>query len=168
MTFMSFDSMDEMRDYMRRSEERAIASMTEEQKAIKPGDAWASPRPEYQCVIFGKSKSLDEIEASEKSYWSDSDDAEQRAERKAELEYTMESSVDSISRGYLFGEAWSILEPRGELGSTHVSQMVKITDEALEDARERDWDFGRCIADGLPWALNLLEGRPASATEEDR
>ena len=167
MTAMSFDSMDEMLDYMRRSEEAAIASMTEEQKAIKPGDAWASPRPEYQCVIFGKSRTLAEIEASEKSHWSERPSAEERAEREAELKWTMESTIDSHSRGYLYGEAWSILEPRGEYGSTHVSQMVKIPAEALEEARQSDWDFGRCLVDRLPWALNLTDGLPADTPRED-
>jgi len=167
MEMKSFESMEEMQAFMAEQEAAAIAAITEEQRAIKPGDCWASPRPEYGCVIFGKSKTLAEIEAAERSYHDPDADVDEHEIELKELRWTLDSQRDAHERGYLFGTAWSTLEPRGELGSTHVSQMHPITEAMLEEARAHDWDFKACVVDGLPWAMNLAAGLPAATGLEE-
>ncbi len=57
----------------------------------------------------------------------------------AEADEETDSIVDARKRGYLFGIAWSILEPRGTLGSTHVSQALPISEALWELAESCRW-----------------------------
>jgi hypothetical protein len=57
----------------------------------------------------------------------------------AELSWTTQAHDSSFQRGYRFGWHFSTVEPDGELGSTHVSTMRKITREEFEAAKARGW-----------------------------
>ena len=74
--------------------------------------------------------------------------------------YTARSLVDSYKRGYRFGKCWSVWEPEGEYGSTHVSEMMPLRPEEFEDARNADWDFHAISRPDTPnrkdWAVQQV------------
>lgn len=66
-------------------------------------------------------------------------------------------TVESYDRGYRMGQAWSVVETRGELGSTHVSTMLPIDEAEFELARGYSWDLDAAIRDRQAWAYDLAE-----------
>lgn len=58
------------------------------------------------------------------------------------------SILERHKRGYRFGMAWSVLEPRGEWGDTHVSQMIPIPKTLFEIGPDRGWTLDRELYEG--------------------
>jgi hypothetical protein len=81
-------------------------------------------------VIYGKVIPREELVADEKRLGADD----------RELSWTMNAHDKAYARGYRFGWCYSEAEPDGELGSTHVSSMLKkITKEEFEAAKVNGW-----------------------------
>jgi hypothetical protein len=147
----SFDSFEEMERAMKEADEAAFARITPTQAEIRQGDAWMRPAPDYGCVIFGRVHTDDEIRQS----YGEVDD-----EEAALLEDELAYHVAQLDRGYMFGRAWSVIEPDGELGSTHQSTAWPITDEQLQEARDACWDHK-----SLPWFSDLLRAAMREGAE---
>lgn len=133
MDFESFDSVEDMLNAMHAREDTANRNTTPEQKAIGYGDyfvrIWGNDFEGY-LKIYGQVMPREELFSEE----------ERLGAEPAELSYTMRSHDDSYSRGYRFGWCYSVVEPDGELGSTHVSTMfMKITEEQFEEAKKNGW-----------------------------
>jgi hypothetical protein len=131
MTFQEFDSLDDAFEFMRKAEEQANASLHPCQQQITWGDYWM--RPYDDLLIFGYINTREENIAGEVKAGAD----------MAELEYTTRTLDSAHARGYRFGTAYSVIEPRGELGSTHVADMCPISKELFETAREQGWQLTR-------------------------
>lgn len=54
-------------------------------------------------------------------------------EAMEEFVFTWEGVVERYNRGYRFGRAFSEVEPEGELGDTHISQLFPITHDNLDE-----------------------------------
>lgn len=145
MSVMGFDNADDMFAYMREQEEAANARVTPGQAQIGYGAWWL--RPYEDVVIFGYVPTQDEVRASEGG-----DEADPE-----ELQYTLETLADAHRRGYRYGRAYSVIEPEGEWGSTHISTMVEITEEQFNQAQAHGWDGHEIAAqaDGH-WILKAL------------
>lgn len=149
MTFESFESFDEMITTMHQREDAAMASLLPVQRALLPMRAfyWMRPAPEYDCVIFGY-YNLDDMIALEKSLTP-----------QEELAYfsTWVSDCEhkNLVRGYKSGRAYSVIEPTGELGDTHVANMWPITRESFEQARDLGWDVLGKITPGTPLSHDI-------------
>lgn len=142
--FMSFDSFGEMMEFMRQNEEAAIAKTLPAQQVLADGgEHWyyrhARGGLAPQGVdIFGHIPSLEDTLATERSYYAEEMDEDERAEY-----YGVRHGMnDKLSRGYVFGRHFSIVEPEGELGTVHVSQCIPISKEAFEEARAARWQAG--------------------------
>ena len=133
MSFESFDSFEEAVQAMRRAEARANAAAHDEQVRITYGDYWMSAY-DAEFLIFGRVSTLAELDAEEKRLGAGV------MERRVEQEMI----EGAHARGYRFGKAFSIVEPDGEIGSTHCSVMVPITGEMFARAESHRWD-GRII-----------------------
>lgn len=118
--FKSFDSMEEMLEFMAEAEDAANQMLLDEQRGISYGDYWCRPVPEQGIFVFGR------VMTEEEAY--DGEDKESIAMLR-----------DSYSRGYRFGTAYSILGPDGELGSTHVANMWPITEEDFNNMAANRW-----------------------------
>jgi hypothetical protein len=129
-----FDSMEEMWARMRTAEEQANARATPEQLAIDYGDYWISAFDDF--LIFGRVMTLDELDAESRRLSNDKD----------EIKSEHDMIVSAHARGYRFGWAYSIVEERGELGSTHISRMLSITAEMFEAAKGHGWDVRELLA----------------------
>jgi hypothetical protein len=137
---MGFDSFDGAMEYMRKAEEAANARLHPAQRAITWGDYWARPVPEYGMVEFGRVYTQAEAFLGE--------DKESVA-----------ATVDSHERGYRYGMAYSKLGPEGELGSTHVANMVPITKEMFEHARKLAWGVNeKLLAELREAAAKVMSG----------
>ena len=62
---------------------------------------------------------------------------------------------DAYHRGYRFGRAYSPIVPDGELGDTHISEMVPISPEEFRSLKERDFDIRPLFAEA-GWARDMM------------
>ena len=127
MTFHSFDSFDDMLAFMRESERQANARTTPAQRNIGYGSYWV--RSWQGVMIFGYVPSMDEIMDQERDLGASD----------AEIRWEVESLENAYERGYRYGKCYSVIEPLGEWGSTHVSAMIEIPKEIFEAAQEAGW-----------------------------
>jgi hypothetical protein len=129
--FIGFDSMDEMQAYLETAEREAFARINPVQRWVMHATDetvyWV--RSWEHILIFGEAWTAQQMIDSETEHGADEDEAKHSAQH----------ILDQRRRGYLFGKAWSVIEPRGELGTTHVSEVVPIPFALFEYARRNDW-----------------------------
>lgn len=131
MVFEGFDSLEDMQRALRLAEEVA-------NRQITPIQAWLQGAyDESHCfarycedfMIFGRALSLDEFTELERA----------AGAPEGELEGARAQVLDRRARGYVFSRCYSVLEPRGEYGDTHVSQVQPIPFALFEYARNHGW-----------------------------
>lgn len=138
MSVKSFATFEEMQNYMTKGHAAAEAVVTPEQAAIGYDDCWLRVVPEYDKLwIFGWVWPLEYCAASSASLTTD---LHEIAEETAMIE-------DAHARHYRFGEAYSVIEPRGEIGSTHVVSMTPLPVEMFDQARAHGWDIQAILDD---------------------
>lgn len=146
MTLQQFENFDEMIAAMSRDEENANSVLTEQQREVGWGDYWIRVLGDYGLVIFGHVSSLRELR---KDLIENGCDEEEVAEEIASIS-------EGYERGYRFGPAYSVACPEGELGDTHIANMVgKISKAEFVCAQECDWDLPRTL-ESSPTLRNRL------------
>lgn len=150
----SFDSIEQMYAAMNEAETKANAALLPDQRAIRDATNdrvyWFRPAPEYGCVIFGDTSSLADLLAKERRYLPaldfsdgqcdlDPEKAQERAEARSEWSYTEIEVPRRRTRGYLTGDCYSVIEPSGEWGDTHVANVWRLSAEGFAEAREANW-----------------------------
>jgi hypothetical protein len=144
--FESFDSMEEAQEAMAQAERIANALVTSEQVAIGYGDYWCSAFDDF--LIWGRVSTLEELDAE--SARLSNDPEEVRGEHDV--------IVSAHARGYRFGWCYSIVEPEGELGSTHISRMIPLDQRQFDKAKEHGWNVREVL--GCPdchyWITQVL------------
>jgi hypothetical protein len=141
----TFDDVDEMFAAISRGVEAAKKRATAKQNAISYGDYWL--RAYDDILIFGHITPEDELWAAELELGASEEEIE--AERAM-----MAASYDD---GFRFGRAYSIICPEGELGDTHVCDMIPITKEEFEESKDLYW-IPEAIRQ-LPWFNRSLLDR---------
>lgn len=139
VTFKTYDSFEDAFEDMRKNEEAANSRLKPSQRSIQWGDYWMAYYRDMDLLVCGHIYTMDENEKSEKAAGASDE----------EWDYTKETMLNSYERGYRFGMAYSVITPEGELGDTHISQMIPITKEQFEEARENRWSFENIAQ--LPW-----------------
>lgn len=130
--FQAFDTFEEMMNYMRVNEEAANGHLADAQKAVTYEDYWCRFYDiESRTVIFGYVMPL--------SYWDDKVANAEPGEDRDEWEFERDAIQDSHGRGYMYGRAYSILEPEGEYGSTHQANLWPISKALYEQAEAAEW-----------------------------
>jgi hypothetical protein len=132
----SFRSFDEMIEYMAEATNAANANLLPEQRALTWGSYWF--RPYEDIIIFGYV--FTEAELAERERYSYHNGGPLDEEEEAEFTWTIARTKENHERGYLFGEAWSVWEPHGELGDTHRASAWPISREQFEFARAAGWN----------------------------
>jgi hypothetical protein len=120
-----------MVEAMRKAEDAANARVRPLQQDVVWGTHWAAHYPDMELIVFGYVPTLEELEKIERGHGADDE----------EWEFEKATTLDSYARGYRFGKAYSVIEPEGEWGSTHISVMLPISKEQFEAARERGWQL---------------------------
>lgn len=134
MEMREYESFEAMQADMRAAEESVNAGLlplqVELRDDVDTDRYWARLIPEYDnLLILGEAWSAAHARQSEIDCGADEEEAD----------YTAEALAESRTRGYLFGRCYSIVEPEGEIGSTHVSQVMPISKELFDLARESGW-----------------------------
>jgi len=137
-----FDDVDEMFAAISRGVEAAKYRATPRQNSITYGDYWLRVFEDF--LIFGHITPEAELWATE---------AELGASEE-ELEWEMASMKANYDNGFRFGRAYSIVEPDGELGDTHVCDMVPITEEEFNQSKDLHWNLEDIR--NLPWFNPML------------
>jgi hypothetical protein len=148
MEVKAYDSFEEMQQAQAEAHEQATALTTQAQRALLKGQGffWFQWVPEYDMSVWGERWSVSkyatylELKAQEAELKGDPEDA-------AAWRDTIESDVENLARGYLSGKAWSLACDYGELGDTHVMQVVEIPSETFELARAHHWDIKALLRD---------------------
>jgi len=114
--------------------EDANSKICDRQKAITFGSYWVRFHvmpPGIVIVIAGRVTTIEDFKTVEI----------EAGGSEEELEETLPQLQSRHDDGYMFGRAYSVLEPEGEYGSTHRSVMWPI-DKSLYDAlKANSWDF---------------------------
>lgn len=131
MTFIPFDDLDDAFESMRKNEEEANANLLPAQGNVVWGSYWV--RPYDDILVFGYVFTPEENISSEVEAGSTPE----------ELKYTVKRLRESYTRGYRYGRCHSILCPEGELGDTHLSQVLPVTAEVFETGRRQGWQLDR-------------------------
>jgi hypothetical protein len=142
----SYGSLEEAQDAMTQAEAQANTRVTEEQATIGYGDYWCSAFEDF--LIWGRVSTLEELDAESARL---SDDPE-------EVQGEHDMIVSAHARGYRFGWCYSILEPTGELGSTHLSRMIPLDPKCFDKAKGHGWDWRELVRceDCHYWTRQLL------------
>ena len=101
--FQSFDSFEEMVEFMATQTDAANAHLADEQRALTWGSYWF--RPYEDIVIFGHV--FTENEFRDREFNSYHGGGPISPEEEAEFAYSVQSVKENHERGYLFGEAFS-------------------------------------------------------------
>jgi hypothetical protein len=119
--------------------------------------------PEYNFAIWGERWSLEHYADYLRGRAAACDDDESAQEWLDSIP----QDKASLERGYVFGKAYSVVEPTGELGDTHVSQMVEVPRETWELARSYNWAIGAMLDDPVSRgrALHVTNAWNAMITE---
>jgi hypothetical protein len=116
----AFGSMDEMMAAMAASEDAANGRLLPGQIRLRDDVThtrhWAQVIVDWDVIVYGVTPPIDSF------------DDEPGFDIK-----------DNRERGYLTGVAYSVGEPDGEIGDTHVSQVVPIQIETFEIAKAAGW-----------------------------
>lgn len=160
---------EELQELMARNEYTANTELWPEQKNMletKGDQYFLNIQPGLDFAIFGEAWSVETSDRSElKSYGVKSVEelsTGDNGDREA-YDYTCKALRASRERGYIFGQAYSIVCPDGELGSTHVSQMWPISKEAFEEARTLNWKLDKPKEFPLLCEAIVAYGRRANA-----
>lgn len=154
MEIIEFDNLDDMLAYQAKMAVDAEAAMLPTQRAMKPGTYWMRPIDDIGMFIFGYWPTLDEIYESERSAGAD----------EQEAQFSRSHEEEKSTRGFMYGKAFSPMEPDGEFGTTHASVCWPITEDQFKNAQTNLWEIG---ASGSPdpenpliarWFVDLLEG----------
>lgn len=138
--FHSFDSVEDMMDALARGEQAAIDRMTEPQRAHLQ---LAFTEPTYwfrmyeDILIFGESQPVEAQARREVELGGD----------EGEYGYAYERFKERHERGYVYGKAYSVIEPDGELGSSHVSELTQCEQTTFEHMRKYGWSLDRLHAE---------------------
>jgi hypothetical protein len=138
---MEFGDFDQALQWMQERTEEANGQLAPEQQALTWGATWV--RFYDELVIFGRILSREEMIEAE----SQVDDYEDPEEAKAEAAETVARLLDSHERGYMFGKAYSVIEPDGEYGDTHRADMWPISEACFEDAQAERWEPAKMEAE---------------------
>jgi hypothetical protein len=136
--FIPFDTFEQAQEYMRRAEEAANANLQEGQIALRDdvdNERYWMQFTQYGFIVYGHCWSKAKLTESTKATYAKYPDEDDFSDDE------IESSLEARKRGYMFGEAWSSPYPEGELGSTHVSQVVPISEAMFNAAREARWNL---------------------------
>lgn len=151
MNVQFFENTQDMFDAIQRGVEQAQARTTPKQAAITYGDYWMrfwDTGYGEVLLIFGYITPFEEMMQTERDLGADDE----------ELAYERDMMKANYERGFRFGRAFSVVEPDGELGETHVSAMIPITKEEFDEARAVRWIPAEI--DKLSWFnLKTLESR---------
>ena len=142
MTFQSFNTTEEMFAAIQRGVEQAQARTTPRQSEITYGDHWMRLWDSgygEAILIFGEIYTRKRLMDEERELGAEED----------EIREEMLMMDGSYARGFRFGRAYSVVEPDGELGDTHVSDMVPISQEEFDEARGLRWIPDEIVK--LPW-----------------
>lgn len=130
--------MEEMQAYLQAAEARANAGLNDLQTGLRDDLAreryWMQPT-EYGFIVYGHCWSKTTLTDETKKTYAKYPDEEDHSDDE------IRSSLEARKRGYMFGKAWSAPYPEGELGSTHVSQVIPISEDMFNRARDAGWNL---------------------------
>mgnify|MGYP001267668411 CR=1 FL=1 len=145
MHIETFDSFEEMNEQLQKRQEEAWKNTSESQKTLLDGKKrWfvyveTTYSPE-NIWIYGEIESTDERRKQRDEGIAaldpNSDDYNELAE---EYIYEFDVYEEQLTRGFVFGRCYSIVEPSGELGSTHVSKVAQISESVFNEAKSTGW-----------------------------
>lgn len=130
--FQSFDSFEDMQKFMKDNHDAAMAGMGAHQRALlgRRAFCWVRPYPQMRIFIFGD---------YDVDRWIDNERTLGKAEGTWSEAEAREIEHRCLTRGYLSGTCYSPVEPTGEIGDTHVSQVYELSRPAFEQARQAGW-----------------------------
>lgn len=142
MQFISFDSTEQMQDYIAKAAEEAHAGLHVDQDAITFGDCWVQFHDiDNRHLVFGRVHLPEETAAGESA---------SNEEEMAYVLQLLETDAARLAEGMMFGRAYDRFNVEGELGHTHKAHVWPISAALFEAARECGWDVANLAVEARP------------------
>lgn len=127
MSVESFDNIEDVFRTMAQRETAANQRLTDAQRELQPGDLVLrlAAFGDTAMVILGRTFTEEEFMRREEAAGAPMD--------AEEVHFARASFRDRVARGFLFGEYYSLAEPRGELGDAHRSTIRCALDRIVFD-----------------------------------
>lgn len=116
---------------------RALAAATPEQLAIGWGDCWRYDNPQSGLTCWGYVQPLLELMDAELASCAAKGIPRDRAER--EVQAVVDAIKENYGRGWRSGPGYSVVEPAGEHGYSHVCCLAPASRADFDAARARGW-----------------------------
>ena len=124
-----FGSFEEAMDANRTATDAANSTLHPIQRAITFGTYWVRFYDiQHRILIWGYVEPLQSVLDTEAALTEDDDDGPDQDEVR-------EHTQRNHDRGYMYGRAYSLIEPEGEWGDTHRANMRPITQELFYAAK---------------------------------
>lgn len=149
MTMFSFESLEDMQEFLKDQNAAAKAAMTKEQETLTWGSYVIMPTTDF--VIFGYIFTEEEVRLGEIN----------AGGSQEEVEWTLQGIRAAFERGHLFGRWHSIVELEGELGSNHAVNCWPIDSHTFNIAATFGWDAAAMVR--APEGVLLLDAYIAFA-----
>jgi hypothetical protein len=134
----SFDNMDEMAAFMAAAEDTANAHLTPGQIALRDDMGhtryWVRAIPDWDLVVYGRAETTGYLAACGVGF----------------------DTTDNRERGYLTGTGYSVAEPSGEYGDTHVADVIPISERVFLLAKSLGWPSYSMLHEGENRTLAAL------------
>jgi len=141
--FTQYDNLEEALEDMGKAEDAANRRLFPEQRAMigcQDDQYFINIAVNIQKLfIVGEAWSSETANKNELECYAKDEHGNLSDEGEAEFHHSCAMLRSSRRRGYIFGRAFSVIEPRGELGSTHVANMWPISKAAFEEAKNQNW-----------------------------
>lgn len=137
------DDLQTLIDQVRVMTEGMNRTLSAEQRTVTFGSYWARFYDvRARIVIFGYVDSLAAMEESERRLGADD----------AEATYIRAETERRHHDGFMYGMCYSTIDPTGEWGFTHRSELWPISEELFEKYRAVGWDVDH---PDLPWETKV-------------
>jgi hypothetical protein len=136
-------SLELMMHQMRVLTEYANEHLADAQREVTYGSYWARfYNVKERVIIFGHVETLASMEASERDLGAGDEEAV----------YIVEDTKRRHEDGYLYGMAYSVVTPEGELGFTHRADLWPIDEETFDAYRKVGWNVDH---EDLAWETRV-------------
>ena len=161
----TFDNIEEALEAMRTATDQANSTLHPIQRAVTYGDYWVRFFDlENRILIWGFIEPMESVLADEAALAEDGDDGPSQQEVREHVQ-------GNHDRGYMYGKAYSVIEPEGEWGDTHRAHMWPISEELFMAAKGVDWrmdDLDYLARQGLEQAYEGWRAHQLTLVPADR
>jgi hypothetical protein len=149
----SFSSTEEMVEYLRANQRRALAGLAPQQRAIRPGDYWVQFHNIHEGhLIWGRVWTPTEVALGELT---NPEGLLREDVEWSEVITTVAHAEEMLEAGLMYGMAYDRFNPGGELGTTHKAHVWPIEERLFMAAAYAGYDHREIKDEAMRLLLDI-------------